>query len=59
MKLSYVRKKNKKPTRCDKITITCDFGTTEYEDGTIKCEKKSKRTNECDKRIVTCDIGIA
>ena len=25
---------------CNKSTITCDIGTTQYEDGTVKCEKK-------------------
>ena len=37
--LSNVRK-NKGITECDKITVTCDVGIAQYEDGTIKCEKK-------------------
>ena len=32
--------KNKGITECDKITVTCDVGIAQYEDGTIKCEKK-------------------
>ena len=36
-----------------------DYGTTQYEDKTVKCEKKNKGTTECDKRTVTCDIGTA
>ena len=39
--LSNVRK-NKGITECDKITVTCDVGIAQYEDGTIKCEKKKK-----------------
>ena len=31
--------KNKGTTKCDKI-VTCDVGTTQCEDGTIKYEKK-------------------
>ena len=37
---STVRKKNKGTTECDKSIITYDVGTTQCEDGTIKCEKK-------------------
>ena len=33
-------KKKKGTTECDKSTITCDVGTTQYEDDTIKCKKK-------------------
>ena len=33
-------RKNKGITECDKITVTCDVGIAQYEDGTIKCEKK-------------------
>ena len=43
MILSNVRKKNKGIIECDKSTITCDIGTAQYEDGTIKCEKKKKK----------------
>ena len=52
-------KKNKGTAQCGKITITCDVGTAQYEDGTIKCEKKKKGTIECDKRISTCDVRTA
>ena len=38
---SNVRKKNKGTTECDKSTVTtCDVGTAQCEDDTIKCEKK-------------------
>ena len=37
---SNMRKKNKKTIECDKSTVTCDVGITQYEDGIIKCEKK-------------------
>ena len=50
--------KNKEITEYDKRTFTCDIGTTQYEDGTIKCEKKSKGTNKYDKRTITCDKNI-
>ena len=48
-------KKNNGTTECDS-TITCDFGTALYEDGTIKCEKKNKETIEYDKSKVTCNV---
>ena len=32
--------KNKGTTKCEKRTVTCDVGTTQYEDRIIKCEKK-------------------
>ena len=38
MKPSNMRKKNKGITKCDKRTITCDIGTAQYENETIKCE---------------------
>ena len=37
---SNMRKKIKRITKCDKSTITCDVGTAQYEDSTIKCEIK-------------------
>ena len=43
-----MRKKKKGTTECDQSTVTCDFGTALYEDGTIKCEKKNKETTEYD-----------
>ena len=39
MELSNVRK-SKGITKCKKRTITYDVGTTQCEDGTVKCEKK-------------------
>ena len=41
MEPSNVRKM-KKTTKCDKRTITCDVGTAQYENETIKCEEKKK-----------------
>ena len=53
-------RKNKGTIECDKSIITCDVGTAQFEDSTIKCEKKiNKETTEYDKSIVTCDIGTA
>ena len=37
---SNMRKKKKKTTKCEKIIITCDVGTTQCKDKTIKYEKK-------------------
>ena len=37
-------------------TVTYDVGTTQCEDGTVKCEKKNKGTIEYDKKTVTCNI---
>ena len=39
MELSNMRK-GKGTTKCEKRTVTCDVGTTQYEDETVKCEKK-------------------
>ena len=36
-----MRKKNKETTKCDKKTVTCDIGTAQFENETIKCEKKT------------------
>ena len=38
---SFARKK-KWTTKHDKSTVTYDFGTAQFEDGTIKCKKKKK-----------------
>ena len=40
---SNVWKKNKRTTEWNKSTVTCDIGTTQCEDDTIKCEEKKKR----------------
>ena len=40
MEPSNVKKKSKRTTKCEKKTVTCDVGTTHYEDRTVKCEKK-------------------
>ena len=39
---SNMRKKNKRITECHKSTVTCNVGTAQCEDGTIKYEKKIK-----------------
>ena len=39
--------------------IKFDVGTTQCDNGTIKCEKKNKGITECDKSTVKCDIGTA
>ena len=33
-------------------TITCDIGTAQCDDETVKCEKKIRSANECDKSMV-------
>ena len=42
MEPSSVRKKSKRTTQCEKKTVTCNVGTAQYEDVTIKCEEKVK-----------------
>ena len=51
--------KSKRTIKCEKSTVTCDIGTAQYEDETVKCEKKSKGTTQCDKRTVIYDVGTA
>ena len=50
------KKKKKGTTECDKNIVTCDVGTIQREDGTIKWEKKNKGTTECNKSTVTYDV---
>ena len=38
-------------------TVTCDVGTAQCKNVTIKCKKKNKGIIECDKSTVTCDVG--
>ena len=45
IKPSNVGKKKKETTTCDKRTVTCDIGTAQYDDETVKCEKKKKKGN--------------
>ena len=33
-------KKSKGTTKCEKKIVTCDVGTAQYEDETIKCDKR-------------------
>ena len=51
--------KSKGTTKYKKINVTCDIGTTQCEDVTVKHEKKNKGTTKCKKRTITCDIGTA
>ena len=45
---------------CDKSTVTCNVGTTQYDDGIVKFEKKKKKeTTKCDNSIVKCEVGTA
>ena len=44
-------------TKCNKSTVTCDVGTTQYDNRTIKCEKINEGNTEYDKSTVTCDVG--
>ena len=37
--------------------VTCNFGTAQFEEGTIKCQKKNMSTIECGKNIVIYDVG--
>ena len=50
-------KKNKGTIECEKSIVTCDVGTAQFEDSTIKCEKKNKGIIEYDKNTITCDVG--
>ena len=56
---SFARKK-KWTTKRDKSTVTYDFGTAQFEDGTIKCKKKKKNTSatERGKSTVMCNVDI-
>ena len=58
MVLSNV-KKNKGTIECDKITVTCNIGSAQYENGTIECEKENKRITKYDNSTVTCDVSTA
>ena len=46
-----MRKKSKGTSKCEKRTITCDIGTTQYEDGTVKCEKKVREPPNVTKKL--------
>ena len=50
-------KKNKGITEYDKSIVTCNVGTAQYKDGTVKCKKKT--TTKCNESIVKCDVGTA
>ena len=50
LKLHNVRKKSKGTAKCEKKTITCDVGTAQYDDETIKCEKKVREPPNLRKR---------
>ena len=42
-------RKNKEITKCDNNTVTCNLGTAQWEDDTIKCEKKVKELSNVTK----------
>ena len=48
---------SKGTTQCEKRIVTCDIGTAQCKDETVKCEKKSKGTAKSEKRTVTYDVG--
>ena len=52
MKQSNVRKKSKGTTKCEKKTVTCDIGTAQYEDRTVKCEKKVREPPNVRKELL-------
>ena len=50
-------KKKKGTIECDNEIVTCEVGTVQYKDGTVKTNvTKSKGATECDKRTVTCEV---
>ena len=51
--------KSKGTIKCEKRTVTCDIGTAQYEDETVKCEKKVRKPLNVRKKNVTCDVGTA
>ena len=51
--------KYKETTEFDKSIVTCDVGTAQSDNGTIKCEKKNKETTEYDKSTVKYNVGTA
>ena len=42
-------------TECDKIIVTCDVGTVQYEAETKKCEEKKKEITECEIGTAQCE----
>ena len=57
--LDVKKKKGKGTTQREKKTVTCDIGTTQCEDRTVKFYKKSKGTIQYNKRTVICNVGTA
>ena len=51
MESSNVRKKSKETTKCEKKIVTCDVGTVQYEDGTVKCKKKVRESPSVRKKL--------
>ena len=51
MKPSNVRK-SKETTKCWKRIVTYNVGTTQYEDGTVKCEKKKREPPNVTKELL-------
>ena len=46
-----VGKKSKETIQCDKRIVTCDIGTAQYKDRTVKCEKKIKEPPNVTKEL--------
>ena len=46
-----MREKSKETTQREKRTVTCDVGTAQYEDGTLKCEKKIREPPNVTKEL--------
>ena len=44
--------KDKRTTKCEKRTITCDVRTAQYEDETINCEKKVSEPPNVRKKLL-------
>ena len=51
MKSLYMRKKIREPPNVTKRIITCDVGTAQCEDRTVKCEKKVREPPNVTKKL--------
>ena len=43
--------KSKGTTKCEKRTITCGIGTTQYKDESVKCDKKVRELPNVRKKL--------
>ena len=48
---SQMWEKSKETIKCKKRTVTCDIGTAQYENGTIKCKKKVREPPNMTKEL--------